>query len=54
LPDKASEKGVSTLIVTGYGFSLPREGIERYDVLLKPLRPSELVAAVERALSKKS
>ena len=50
IADRAGDKGVKTLIITGYGFTLPREGIERYDVLLKPLRPSELIAAVERAL----
>jgi CheY-like chemotaxis protein len=49
--DRAGEKGIRALIVTGYGFTLPRDGIERYDVLLKPLRPSELIAAVERALT---
>ena len=49
--DRAGEKAAKALIVTGYGFSLPRERIEGYDVLLKPLRPSELIAAVKGALA---
>src|SRR5205085_9121135 len=48
--DAAAESGIQCIIITGYAFSLP-EGIgDRYDVLLKPLRPAELVAAIERVL----
>jgi DNA-binding response OmpR family regulator len=51
--DAAREKGVPSLIATGYAFSLREDGhdLDAYDVLLKPLRPSELVYAVERALA---
>ena len=42
--------GARTLIVTGYAFDLPREELERHEYLLKPVRPSELLEAVERVL----
>jgi DNA-binding response OmpR family regulator len=48
--DKAREGGVKVLIVTGYALSLPVELIDRYEILLKPLRPHELIDAVKRAL----
>jgi DNA-binding response OmpR family regulator len=46
----ASAKGMKVLMVTGYAFTMPEKAREHYEVLLKPLRPSELVAAIERAL----
>ena len=48
--DRAAEKGVKALIVTGYAFQLPREQLLRYPYLLKPIRPSELIAAVQRSI----
>src|SRR5258708_16087867 len=48
--DRAREKGIPTLIVTGYAFNLPRADLERFEFLLKPIRPRELVRAVERML----
>ena len=48
--DAATERGVKALIVTGYAFTLPFEVQHRYEVLLKPMRPAELVAAIERTL----
>ena len=39
--DKAVEKGVRVLILTGYAFMLAKEGLLRYPCLLKPVRPSE-------------
>ena len=50
LADKAREKGVSVLIITGYAFNLPRDDLDRFEFLLKPVRPSELLQAVERML----
>jgi DNA-binding NtrC family response regulator len=37
--DKAREEGVKALVVTGYALSLPVEVIDRFEILLKPLRP---------------
>jgi DNA-binding NtrC family response regulator len=48
--DRAWEKGIPALIVTGYAFDLPKDDLGRFEVLLKPVRPSELVRAVERVL----
>jgi CheY-like chemotaxis protein len=50
LADKAREKGVPALIITGYAFNLPRDDLDRFEFLLKPVRPSELVQAVDRIL----
>jgi two-component system response regulator HydG len=48
--DAASAAGVATLIITGYALQLPREELMRFDYLLKPLRPIELLNAIERKL----
>ncbi len=50
LADKAREIGVSALIITGYAFNLPRDDLDRFEFLLKPVGPSELLRAVERVL----
>ena len=38
------------LIVTGYAFDLMKQDLGRFDFLLKPVRPDELLQAVARAL----
>ena len=48
--DAASEKGIKAIIITGYAFTLPQGVADRYDVLLKPLRPIEIVSAIQRVL----
>ncbi len=48
--EKAAETGTKTLIITGYAFDLPKDQLGRYDFLLKPVRPAELLEAVERVL----
>lgn len=47
---QAEENGSRALIITGYAFDLPRDQLERFEYLLKPVRPHELLQAVERAL----
>jgi two-component system response regulator HydG len=54
IADLAAQKGTKALIVTGYAFTLPADTIGRYEILLKPLRPIEIVAAVEQALNEGS
>ena len=49
---RADETGTKTLIITGYAFGLPREQLERYEFLLKPVRPNELLTAVGRVLAR--
>ena len=52
LADRAREKGIPSLIVTGYAFVLRELGADpkKYRVLLKPIRPSEILQAVADAL----
>ena len=53
LADRAREKGIPALIMTGYAFVLNEPGVDlgQYDVLLKPLSPNELLAMVAKALA---
>jgi two-component system, NtrC family, response regulator PilR len=52
--DAAASAGTKTLIVTGFAFQLPREELGRYDYLLKPVRPAELLRAIGRMLETSS
>jgi len=47
---RAQQKGSKALIITGYAFELPKEELGRYDFLLKPVRPDELLMAVDEKL----
>lgn len=51
LADQARKRGIPSLIVTGYAFELMKDDLGRFDFLLKPVRPDELLQAVERALN---
>ena len=53
LANDASQDGVPALIITGYAFMLRAvvPDLSRYRVLLKPLRPAEIVEAVAGVLS---
>jgi DNA-binding response OmpR family regulator len=46
--DRAADKGVKALIITGYAFQYP--DLRRYDFLMKPVRPDELLAQIGRLL----
>ena len=48
--DEAAATDVKALIITAYAFTLPVEPRHHYEILLKPLRPAEIVAAVDRVL----
>ena len=50
--ERAAELGIKTAILTGYAFHVPREVAARHQVWLKPMRPSELIAAVGRSMEK--
>jgi DNA-binding response OmpR family regulator len=45
--DQALAKDIRGLIITGYAFTLPADAMQKYEVLLKPLRPAEIVAAAD-------
>ena len=48
--ERVCESGGKALIITGYAFELPRDELGRFEYLLKPVRPGELLEAVERIL----
>jgi two-component system, NtrC family, response regulator HydG len=53
LADRARDKDIPALIMTGYAFVLHAAGVDlgQYDVLLKPISPEELLATVAKALT---
>ena len=51
--DRAAALGVKTAVLTGYVLQMPRERAERHEVWMKPMRPSELITAVERCIGKR-
>jgi DNA-binding response OmpR family regulator len=50
IAEAAADLGAKTFIMSGYLFSMPGGRSERHDTLMKPIRPSELIAAVERSI----
>lgn len=50
IADEARRQGTPAIIVTAYAFVLPKDDLARFDVLLKPVRPAELLEAVEDAM----
>ena len=46
--DRATENRAKALIITGYAFQYPE--LRRYDFLMKPVRPDELLREVARVL----
>lgn len=48
--ERAAGAGTKGLIITGYAFELPKEQLMRHEFLLKPVRPGELLQAVDRIL----
>ena len=49
--DQAKARGIKAVIITGYALQSPKEEVERYEYILKPVRPRELLSAVARYLS---
>jgi two-component system response regulator PilR (NtrC family) len=56
LADQAQEKDIPALVLTGYAFILRELAIDpdKYRVLLKPLRPKEILKAVADVLGARS
>jgi len=52
LAERARQRGIIVLVITGYAFNLPKGQMDHFEVLLKPVRPSELLEAVEQALQR--
>jgi two-component system response regulator HydG len=50
--DRAADRGLKTAVMTAYAFHMPPEKAERHEIWLKPMRPRELIAEVERCIGK--
>ena len=50
IADRAAELGARTCILSGYVFQLPPHAADQHEVLMKPMRPSEFVAVVQRLI----
>ena len=48
----AAQLGAKTFVMSGYLFQMPGGRAEAHETLMKPVRPSELVDAVERSIGK--
>jgi CheY-like chemotaxis protein len=48
--ERAAELGAKTSILSGYLFQLPPATAHRHQLMMKPIRPSELIAAVQRSI----
>ena len=49
---EAERQGVRAMIVTAYAFQFPKRDLARYALLLKPVRPDELLEAVHNVLNR--
>ncbi len=50
IADAAGRLGAKTIVMSGHLFQLPGDRVGAHELLMKPVRPSEVVDAVERAI----
>jgi DNA-binding response OmpR family regulator len=50
LADRAAGLGMNTALLTGYAFQMSAEIATRHEVWLKPMRPVELIDAIEQRI----
>ena len=50
IADAAVALGAKTIVMSGHLFQLPSARAGAHELLMKPVRPSELIDAVERAI----
>jgi DNA-binding response OmpR family regulator len=50
IAEEAERQGVSSIVITAYAYRFPKRDLARYGLLLKPVRPAELLEAVKVAL----
>jgi two-component system response regulator PilR (NtrC family) len=50
--DRAADLGTNTAVLTGYAFHMTPETAARHEIWMKPMRPVELIAAIERCICK--
>jgi CheY-like chemotaxis protein len=48
----ARERDMDAVVITGYALQSAKQDRERYDYLLKPVRPAELIETIERHLGR--
>jgi DNA-binding response OmpR family regulator len=48
---EAERRGIPAIIVTAYAFRLPKDQLAGFELLLRPVRPAELLEAVNRAIT---
>src|SRR5436190_24357514 len=51
IAEEAERRGIPAIIVTAYAFRFPKRELARYALLLKPVRPDELLQAVKQVLA---
>ncbi len=52
--DRAADQGIKAFVITGFFLSSPSGRAAQHEILTKPVRPIELIAAVERSIGKAS
>ena len=50
IADVAAATGAKTILTSGYVLQMPAARVAAHEILMKPLRPRELLAAVERTI----
>jgi DNA-binding NtrC family response regulator len=50
IADDATGRGMKALVVSGYMLQMTKAELDRHEILMKPVRPGELLGAVERQL----
>jgi len=48
--DDAAERGIKTAILSGYVYQLTPAAADRHEVMVKPMRPGELIRTVRRLI----
>ena len=51
IAEEVSRRGTPAIILTAYAFRYPQAALARFDVMLKPVRPAELLDAVAKVLN---
>jgi DNA-binding response OmpR family regulator len=52
IAEAAADLGANTFVMSGYLFQMPGGRADNHETLMKPIRPRELVEAVERRIGK--
>src|SRR5438552_1553523 len=50
--DRAAELGMKTAILTGYAFHISQDVAAHHEVWLKPMRPTELIEAIQHRMGR--